>query len=226
MKKKCNVVMLATDKASIVVYSELLKRLVFNSDYKATACDNKHLYTISDDEIKEGDWFIQNGQLIRVLDRVKSDKNFNLHNLNNNTKGLPVHLKPYKIIATTNPELWTTKDILTINQGRFDNHYPVEKVNVPKISLDFVNAYIKAYNKREQIKEVIVEYEKLTPAIMMNTKWTEFPKVASNGTISITPVEERKYTREEVLNILDNMATFVDSSVNRSGIITWFNKHY
>ena len=91
----------------------------------------QHLYIISDEEIKEGDWYYESEfQLI----------------LKKEGKGI---LKAKKIIATTDTSL-------ICEQERFLKGY---KSELPKPSQQFIEKYIEEYNKGNVITEVLVEVE-------------------------------------------------------------------
>jgi hypothetical protein len=99
-----------------------------------TSFKSQHLYIISDDEIKEGDWFIEEDCELPI------NAGYN--------KGLCENCK--KIIATTDTSL-------TIN-----TYYEIEgnqKVQLPQPSQQFIEKYIESYNKGEVITDVLVEYE-------------------------------------------------------------------
>lgn len=106
--------------------------------------DNQHLYITSDDEIKEGDWFI--GDNISL-------KQCTLNNAGNiNFKGgwYSGSENCKKIIATTDTSL------------KVKTYYEIEgnqEVNLPQPSQQFIEKYIESYNKGEVITNISVEYE-------------------------------------------------------------------
>lgn len=247
MKKKCNVVMLATDKkqnkhsmCDLFLCTDgklrLGNQLIGSDDAK------QYLYILSDDEIKEGDWLVllvdnmlgKKNDIIQVIKTRYGHTDIVKANGNKHWFASEVNFQKEcykKIIATTSPELWNLCR-MTSEEFKAGNHTNCTCDGsgnlIPKISLDFVEVYIKAYNKGEQIKEVMVEYHSAYE--YMNGKSTYIgdtsPKISSNGTISITPVEERKYTREEVINILYDFTTYQGNMLPKSRITDWFNKHY
>lgn len=118
-----------------------------------------HLYFVSNDTIKKGDWLInKNGD---TLYQLKEDVTPDVYKFFD------------KVVATTNPKLYP-KNLADI-------------VNNPigRIGDDFVNAYIVKFNKREPIEEVMLDYVNNSPHLR--------PK----GTVVISPVKERLYTREQ-----------------------------
>ena len=114
------------------------------TNYVRSCIDFKHLYFTTDEEIKEGDWFIF-GDILRqakTIDSVLFD-----------TKGYeykPTSCK--KIAATTNPELWV------MGRGMFGGPQDTRK-DTPKIDIPFIEAYIKAYNEGNIITHVFLEIE-------------------------------------------------------------------
>jgi hypothetical protein len=159
---------------------------------------SQHLYITSDEEIKEGDWYIDDTNTIRQS--VTSDGDYWSRR------------KDYKkIIATTDKSIAVQKDSITICSGKSRiNTYPTEKTIIPSPSPEFVQAYIKAYNAGKPITEVMVEYEESCCDIRVQGgvnspdcchKHAVQLKVDSNNCITITKVKD-SWTREEVINIL------------------------
>ena len=118
---------------------------------------HQHLYIISDDEIKEGDWCI--------IDNNKVGKRTNKQTYPNCTDG-ESHLCYYyiingeersyhvshckKIIATTDTSLEPIN--LYGNSGLF-------KTKLPQPSEQFIQKYIEEHNRGNIISDVLVEYE-------------------------------------------------------------------
>ena len=169
----------------------------------------QHLYFTTDEEIKEGDWRLY----------------YNTGKICKTTKEDLLLIKYYeeeckKIVATTNPELWYNRNELT-ERGRFEKSlleksnspYPraeeaihmawFKATNVAKIDIPFIEAYIKAYNEGKPITEVLLEQERTAPDGMEfaapPSMWGDFYdlKLKSNGSVTVHPVKERMYTREE-----------------------------
>lgn len=105
--------------------------ITFRNNYSHNGFENQHLYIISDDEIKEGDWkydfklniIIKHGSYI---DGCK------------------------KIIATTD----TSLKIFAGKGDICDLYY-----NLPQPSQQFIEKYIESYNKGNIITDVLIEYE-------------------------------------------------------------------
>lgn len=122
MKKTFKVVMLTTEKAGRISLSNDGEYLYPDDRAK----NNQHLYIISDDEIKEGDWYIDDTNLVRQS--ITSDKDY--WNRRKDYK---------KIVATTDKLIFN-------NQGL--------QQYLPQLPESFIQAYIKAYNEDKPITEV------------------------------------------------------------------------
>lgn len=96
---------------------------------------DQHLYFTSDEEIKEGDWFICN-QAAQQCIEVRKNNDY-----------------PYKIINKFNGEIqyeskhWKSKIIATTDKS----------IGLPEPSKEFLDVYIKAYNEGKKIKEVLIQ---------------------------------------------------------------------
>ena len=133
---------------------EKRKQLIFLEDSKGivkTKNKNGHLYVLSNDEIKGGDWFYNIHS--KIVGRAAFD--FGKDDL------------AKKIIATTNASLLidtyinqgdTVKGDLIIKRG---SDYTTElkgRINLPQPSQQFIQKYIEEYNKGNIIEDVLVEY--------------------------------------------------------------------
>lgn len=139
--KRAQVVLLPTEKRSNCLAGYNNKSLLFNfkPNYQYTKvyldsiyAEAFHLYIISDDEKKEGDW-LYNSQINKVIKaKVKES-----------------HPLSKKIIATTDSSL--TKTSFKVFKG-LPSH------QLPQPSQQFIEKYIESYNKGEVITDVMVEY--------------------------------------------------------------------
>lgn len=101
---------------------------------------NQHLYILSDEEIKEGDWFIWNDSVELRLDKMY--KMLKKHDW------AIKYIEAKKIIATTNPELH--------KPGYESVKHPSY---IPKLPTDFIEKYVEEWNKRNVIKQIELDYE-------------------------------------------------------------------
>lgn len=101
----------------------------------------QHLYIISDEEIKEGDWKIVFDSLTSTVRTVE------IHKHSKDTE-CPIFLNERKIIATTDSSL-TVK------------HHPQGQsiYLLPQPSQSFIEKFIERYNAGKPITDVMVEYE-------------------------------------------------------------------
>lgn len=139
MKKTFKVVMLSSDNE---VYPHLIlttgsdKLMKYNGDYGLLNKEiyvNQHLYIISDEDIKEGDWCIDSYNQIHQFVDLKF-------------AGLG-SAKFSKIVATTDISIGT-------NGANVRMSMPL-----PQLPESFIQAYIKAYNESKPITEVDLEIE-------------------------------------------------------------------
>lgn len=195
------------------------------TNYVRSCIDFKHLYFTTDEEIKEGDWFIF-GDILRqakTIDSVLFD-----------TKGYeykPTSCK--KIAATTNPELWV------MGRGMFGGPQDTRK-DTPKIDIPFIEAYIKAYNEGKPITEVLLEKAVSYTENEFHKIEVEYKhqlKLKPNGSVIVHPVKEKMYTREEFKKAIWNFGCELwieeygenpnEEKTNMTEIFNnWFNKNY
>ena len=169
-----------------------------NSPFKARIYDTKdlyhtyfNLYIISDDEIKEDDWYYDN-----VVLQIRQWKSFMIYN----------KLQHKKVIATTDTSLYIHQE---------ETFYLPERVfYLPQPSQQFIEKYIEEYNKGNIITDVLVEYEIQRQCVKCKTIRSHYlckcgeqdnyentlqlkinPK---DNTITIKKVKD-SYTREEVI---------------------------
>jgi len=152
MLKKAQVIMLPTEKGTSSIAKSInhnILSLYNKNDDKYNQWINQNLYITSDDEIKEGDWFIDNNQIFKCNDiklgywnvgeSNKSDaisSEFRKHEIDNCKK----------IIATTDTNI-SSKEITPFGRQFI------------KPSQQFIEKYIESYNAGQVINDVLVEYE-------------------------------------------------------------------
>ena len=152
-----------------------------------------HLYIISDDEIKEGDYYI----IDDIPELLK----------NNGLKFIDDYCK--KVIATTDTSLYThQKETVSLPERVF---------YLPQPSQQFIQKYIEEYNKGNIITDVLVEYkfnDFKFMATLCTTKEKEYtlkinPK---DNTITIKKLKET-YNKEELCQVLEKYTSFIWSEV-------------
>lgn len=188
MYKKVNVVMLPTnEKANLYLHETKGLHLLAPVEHEQGRYNgsNQHIYILSDDEIKEGDWCYS-----KSLDLVYQ------------VKGLPLSaMDSKKIIATTDK---STKLELDGYRGNLlpDVSFDIE---MPQSSRSFIEKYVEEYNKGNVITEVMVEYETEEYCLPMPNihikQYREILKINSDNTINIKPIKN-SWSREEVVELL------------------------
>jgi len=187
VKKRAKVNLLPTDKESHIfkgggTIQYIPSRLISNDDKGWRK--NQHLYITTDDEIKEGDWYLL---LEDRIPMTTCNDSIVLENLNK--------IGAKKIIATTDTSL---KVVISDNgKGNAQMWRPV-----PQPQQSFIESYCK-----NPVDKVEVEYEwwqdqDNTGAGIENIGEPELIlKLTSNNEIIIHPIEEKMYTGEEVIQL-------------------------
>lgn len=238
MQEKKQVVILSTEKVSkigdIVSNDDRLLAMVIPYKYgknmttEGAGSDKmkvQHLYILSDEEIKEGDWYV-------LIQYKNKGYQLSTQPCRSNEVQLQYKFNCKKIIATTNPELKFTDYRIS----------PVPNfMELPKISQDFIKAYIKAYNEGNTIKEVMVEYEEyhgintsLTEISSYNNDAKDYGKdyklrLRPDNTIIVNRIKEKRYSREILENICYDCykegLTIGTNNLNPNNFKEWFNKN-
>lgn len=184
--------MLPTNEKAILGLYPNSNELTITHDKLASIPKYQHLYILSDEEIKDGDWFIWL-KYNTIHKATKPDDNKECK----------------KIIATTDSSLLIPFDDVTIG--------------LPQIPKSFIETFVNEYNKGNIITEVMIEYEKHTPAFSHIGKtpskqeklrgcynngeqivgiWTEESlKTNPENTINIKPIKD-SWSREEVIELI------------------------
>jgi len=164
----------------------------------------QYLYIISDENIKEGDWYYTPSkrsieQCVKKILIIKDSIN---------------DIKQLKIIASTDSSLsiplmsvkWVQLDFSN-NAKPKDLTEPtvIESKTLPTLSKEFISLYIEEYNKGNVIEEVEVEYYPADEEWNDNTgsyEIAEALKLNSNNEISIKLIKE-SWNREEVVKLIE-----------------------
>lgn len=125
------------EKANSIWSNSLLNKLSYG-ELSPIHCSHYHLYILSDEEIKEGDWCIMLDSFGNVFSNPRQYTNPETQFLN---KGLR------KIIATTDSSL---------RIGKLEVGGKIE--HLPQIPQSFIEKFVEKYNKGDIITEVMVEY--------------------------------------------------------------------
>ena len=185
MLKRCKVVMLPTKEKSDIFIGKTHSVLHYKNNIPDEEFKSyQHLYIISDDEIKEGDWFYN------IHSKIVGRAEFNF--------GKDELAK--KIIATTNSSLW-----------RPSHKYASDVILLPQPSQQFIEKYIEEYNKGNIITDVLVEYELISNEEYFGNTFNPDDDVPyfderlkinpKDNSLTIKKVKD-SYSREEVVKLL------------------------
>lgn len=198
---KRQVVMLPTNQKANIPFYCSSDGLYLKKEYRGNSYTPQHLYIVSDEPIKVGDWVLKpDGTIIQMThNNIVSY----LDSQSTATK---------KIIATTDKYLE-----LPYNGGRHEF--------LPHPSQSFIEKYVEEYNKGNIITEVMVEYEKVIPNPQTISKEFDFDDIVFNlkvnikdNTITIRRVKD-SWNKEELIKILaDYTDTLFENSWSRNGL--------
>jgi len=228
--RKCKVVMLATDDDCNLTLG--LNNLLVHHNYTRSAIQNRnedyinqHLYILSDEEIKEGDWFVcLNAKVLQAKQITKSGDI-----LPTESWGAAMSFFPprecKKIISTT--------DFLLGKPYSKDNMLMSSRL--PQPSQSFTKKYVTEYNKDNIITEVLVEYENVNTTKKedyqyiqgkgSNLNYIYKPKLTKENTITIHPVN-KMYSKEEVEVILENYRQYYRRATLKEELQNWIKENY
>ena len=207
--KKGKVVMLPTNqKANGMICKDITrqdKTIAIKTKYLMEHEDyiGHHLYIISDDEIKEGDWVYENNlnqetQIYQIYNRNNELGFFRFRNVWISLNRKQNSAK--KIIATTDNSLW-----------RPSHKYASDIILLPQPSQQFIQKFVEEYNKGNVITDVLVEELRSSDGYydeqdIWHWKTLGLKINPKDNTITIKEVKDN-YTREEVDRMLDEQAS-------------------
>lgn len=184
MKQKVQVHALPTDKADIncIVLHEDKWYTIHNLPVIEVR-NPHHLYFTTDEEIKDGDWVLQEA---KHYGEDAQDRVYQVVLSNHYQR---------KIVATTNPDLYFQPTEMKTWSDDSPNRIPQ----------DFIQYFVE---KQGNVKEVMLEYEQLCHQTgqpcgfpcngIENCKKSIYLKFNSDGSVIWSPVEERKYTSQDL----------------------------
>lgn len=203
--KRVQVVMLPTENTKQGIYLNPVPsiNIIHFWDFRiSNSYIAQHLYIISDDEIKEGDWVLfsynrENGMLFKFIEKNKfgSSKLYNPITKKEEWFGDMFVYK--KIIATTDKLYSQDYTPLGCSIG----------ISLPKPSQQFIEKFIEEYNKGNVIKYVLVEYVNTFKSVKnyyINKKDLLYDKLKINpkdNTVTIKKLKD-SWNREEVIEII------------------------
>jgi len=189
MWKKCKVVMLPTDGKAILGLGLSKQGVLVQYDHTVNIENDQyfqkqHLYILSDDEIKESDWYYDEEN--NIIDQLHKNE-------------LPMSYDE-KIIASTDYSL-----ILTTIDKDENAQFKAQTIlikggirsdSILSIPQSFIDIFVSEYNKGNKIEEVMVEYTYDNGAafVPMNTLYLW---LNTDNTINIKSVKD-SWTRSEI----------------------------
>jgi len=220
MRKEVQVVMLPTEKARMCKMIDLednsFKFLVQPNnnafiDEKSHGFHIKpfHLYLVSNEEIKEGDWFIT----------TNSGKNHNEKVLIEATRTTLEYVDKhdFKVIATTDKSL-------TVFYKGHQKYTGIEisaDVYLPGIPTSFIEAYVKAEGK---IDKVMVEY--VVHVMALDTMEESLHlKLREDNTVKIHKIEEKTFTKDELASAIERFSWDKTQGVDIETVQEWIEEN-
>jgi len=200
--KECQVVMLPHSNIDTQITMYLPEKELSTNLDRLQHHTNQHLYILSDEELKNGDWGINP----ITLNLSQHDNQHN--NLNCGWK---------KVVTTTDSKLnfkiCKRHETLTTNVN-YNCTCTGDMRNLPRPSNEFIEAYVKAQGKG--FEKILVEYEKGNyTGKHIHPKYSDNPelwyywnlKLSPDNTITCKRVEKKSYSKEEILNWLQTRFT-------------------
>jgi len=176
MQKIVQVHMLPTDKKAVIHESTSSCGQLYARNSVAIVQKGEigyHLCFTSEEEIKEGDWIIDSAKNVR-----KALRDANKEEAKSMARGIGLG----KIVATTNPELWSKLGSKDTDGGTW--------MKIAAIPLSFVKQYVE-----KQVKEVKLEWIEQCERVERNCIYPDCTckvglKLDSQGCIIISDVQD------------------------------------
>ena len=188
----------------ITLYKKDNLSLIFGDYVDERVFKPQHLYFLSDEEIKEGDWYYTPYNSCPFGDTSGVNQ---CHNPKALDEGC------HKIIASTDLSLFTSTK-LSDHNPKFPEDADVINAYLPQPSQAFIEKYVAEYNKGNIIIDIDVEYE-LKPIskklpfeygnlIDANNPLNHQLKINSkDNTITIKKIKD-SWNREELINLISD----------------------
>lgn len=215
MYKEIKIVILPAKEANIAYIG---RGMGSDGPYKDIGfCKPQNFYFLSDEEIKDGDWFY----------------NFKDNRIEQYTETIVI-IKPQfckKIIASTN--FLIVKETFCRSADSFDLEVYYDKKYLPHPSKEWIEYYISEWKKGNKIEKVMVEYKDWCDYDDDNT-WGGCDKpdirlVVKNNTINIKSIKDN-WNREELKPILLKLCHDLDDAIkkeidNEFKVETWMEQN-
>lgn len=172
--------------------------------YKPRKVIKHHLYILSDEEIKKGDFCVIKNHYKEYYVAKFNGKSFDIINEGGNFNPIKYGDNAWKIVATTDKSLFIEGKCSCMKPEK-GGCYQCNK-ELPKIPESFIQTYIKAYNEGKPIIEVDLEMDMNdTDEMLVNEGYIKDNSVfgiKTNPDNTVIVHENKMYTREEVEEIL------------------------
>jgi hypothetical protein len=215
--QKCECIMLPTENpSSLFINTDTNLLEYYYNGNRQYFHKWQHLYILSSEEIKEGDWYMY----CHFGEWIISNSRETLKNKTNTLENLNKDNYFKKIIATTDFELKTP------DSGMKAGYYMKDSTPLPRPSDDFIKAFVNAQGK---IDKVLVEYEgygfKRFNLEGKPRRAGYQLKIAPDNTITIKPLQEEKtsWNREEVIKLLNKYGNYVALNMEARDNGCYFN---
>lgn len=185
--EKSKVVMLPTEKASELTifkskYGLFRGSLIDIKDFNRgdKSFQPQHLYFLSDEEIKEGDWVLVGKTVMQASEPYRLEE-------------------VKKIIATTDSSLTVDYYDAAYNE--------LNKQSLPRPSNEFLKKYCKLGGIDEVLVAYINHEEETGEIAHSDAELEYYLKVAPDNTITIKPIKD-SWSREEVIHLLNRAFSY------------------
>jgi len=165
--KECDVLMLESSNPSLLVTFNMFGKNGLNLSKTILPIEKEekyqHLYILSDEEIKEGDWYINNGVVFRADDKFDKGNN---PNQNKNNK---------KIIATTDSSLKTS--IFSDDSQDLMKAAVYKECELAQIPQEFLEHYTSEFKYGNVINKVLVEVEENVDGLLFSQSLNNYDTI-------------------------------------------------
>ena len=217
--KEYDIVLVETDKAekSLILYQDIGKKtLKYEETYLTQAylrnmyAKSYHLYIISDDKIKDDDFFVN--MTTNNIHKCHSVSK----NIHSDLNGGKYHGKweSKKIITTTDELILKTSK--SINKEQFPD------ILLPQLPQDFIINYINKYNKNNIITKVLLEVVKYIGGTVDNG-WEEYRLKLNNNNVIIGVLDTIPVLVQQLLDKKAEASNKIDLDAYASGLMDMYN---